>query len=428
MAGPHPFVIVGAGVGGSSAAAQLRKEGSDAPILLLGAEAEPPYDRPPLSKEYLRGEADAGAIGLRSPSFYDEQSIELRTSSRVVAIDPAERSVTLESGERIAFERLLLATGASPHHLDVPGSGLAGVHYLRTREDADAIREAALAGSRAVVAGGGWIGSEVAASLRQLGLEVTLVVSGRQPLERVLGPEVGAIYAALHGDHGVELVTGRRVTAIHGSAQVTAVELSDGTRRAADVLVVGIGVQPRILLASDAGLRVDDGVLVDEHLETSAPGIFAVGDIAAAWHPWLAMRIRVEHRENAARQGRSVARSMLGQPEAYARLPYFYSDQFDLSMEYVGHALSWDAVVLRGDVEQRRFVALWLRGGRVVAGMNANVPHVNAAIADLIHARRTMDPDRLRDPDIPLDEVEVLALAKADSSAETPTGVPAARG
>jgi 3-phenylpropionate/trans-cinnamate dioxygenase ferredoxin reductase subunit len=409
----HPFVIVGAGLAGASAAAQLRKEASTAPIVLLGSEPHRPYERPPLSKEYLRGEAPREEIDRHPRAFYDEQAIELRMSTRVTGIAPGERVVVLEGGERLRFERLLLATGSAPRQLDVPGNGLDGVHTLRTIDDADAIRAATRQAHEAVVIGGGWIGAEVSASLRQLGLDVAMVISGRVLLEHVLGPEVGSVYQDLHLEHGVKLLPGRGVTALVGSRKVEAVELSDGTRIGADLVIVGIGAEPRIGLAKDAGLEVGEGVIVDEHLETSAPGIYAAGDIAEAWHPWLGSRIRVEHFENARHQGRAAARSLLGTSEAYDRLPSFFSDQYDLSMEYVGHAPTWDRVVFRGMPASRSFVAFWLAGGRVVAGMNANVPGVYKALAELIRARQTISPELLADPGIPLQDHDALASPSA---------------
>ncbi len=358
-------------------------------------------------------------VFVHGASFYDEHAIDLRTSTRVTAIDPGSREVALRDGARLGYERLLIATGASPRRLEVPGSDLPGVHYLRTLGDADAIREAAAAARRAVVIGGGWIGAEVSASLRQLGLSVAMVAPGSVPLERVLGPEVGAVYRDLHAERGVGLHMGQRVTAIRGSGAVEAVETTDGTRIEADLVVAGIGARPRTRLAADAGLTVDDGIVVDGHLETSAPGIFAAGDVAAAWHPALGARIRLEHWDNARRQGRAAARNMLGLAEPYVRLPYFYSDQYDLAMEYVGHAPAWDRVVFRGDPAGREFVAFWLGGGRVLAGMNANVPKVNDAIAALVRSRATVPVERLVDPSMPLDDLEALT-APAGPSADEP--------
>ena len=408
--GGRTFVIVGANLAGGNAAAQLRKKGFDGRIVLLGEEVAAPYERPALSKGYLRGEDDRASLDVQPAASYAEQAIDLRTATRVDAIEPGSRTVVLDDGTRIAYDRLLLATGAVPRRLDIPGADLAGVHLLRSVADADAIRERAMTARRVVVIGGGWIGSEVAASLRQLGLEVALVLPGSAPLERVLGPEVGAIYRDLHAAHGVELFAHQRAAAIRGHGSVDGVETADGSRIDCDFVVVGVGARPRLELAEAAGLAVGDGIHVDEHMETSVPGIFAAGDVAAAWHPLLDARIRVEHWDNARRQGRAAAQAMLGSPEPYVRIPYFYSDQFELSMEYAGHAPTWDRVVVRGEPAGGAFVAFWLRDGRVVAGMNANVPKVNDAIAALVRSGRQAVVGRLADPAVPLDETESFLL------------------
>ncbi len=262
------------------------------------------------------------------------------------------------------------------------------------------------AAKRVVVVGGGWIGAEVAASIRQLGPDVTVILDTSVLLERVLGTEVGAIYDAVHAEHGVRLVRDQRVVRIHGSGgAVQAVETADGTRIDADLVVVGIGATPRTALAEAAGLAVDNGILVDDRLETSVPGIFAAGDVASAQHPVLGERLRVEHWDNARRQGGAAARNMLGHDEPYERVPYFYSDQFELSMEYAGFPSTWDRVVFRGDVAGRAFLAFWLRDGRPVAGMNVNVHKVNAAISKLVAAGAVVDAARLADADVPLDEL-----------------------
>jgi 3-phenylpropionate/trans-cinnamate dioxygenase ferredoxin reductase subunit len=404
----RPFVIVGASLTGASAAAQLREDGFDGPVVLIGAEPQRPYERPPLSKEYLRGESAREKAFVHEASFYDEHAIELRSSTRVVAIEPGSREVILDDDARLGYERLLLATGASPRRLQIPGADLPGVQYLRTIEDADAIRDAAATADAVAVIGGGWIGAEVSASLRQLGLPVTMVAPGSVPLERVLGPEVGAVYLDLHLQHGVELAMGRHVTAIRGTDRVEAVETSDGARVEANLVVIGIGAQPRTQVATDAGLTVNDGIVVDEYLETSVPGVFAAGDVAAAWHPLLNARIRLEHWDNAKRQGRAAARNMLGLAEPYDRLPYFFSDQYDLGMEYVGHAPTWDRVVLRGDLTGHEFLAFWLKEGHVVAGMNANVWDVNHAIAALVRSGKVVALERLVDPSVPIDDIEAL--------------------
>ncbi len=407
------IAIVGAGLAGAKAAEALRKEGYDGRIVMFGAESQPPYLRPPLSKEYLRGESETTKVFVNPEAWYEEQRIELRLSTRVTAIDPSFREVALDDGTREAFDRLLLATGAAPRRLSIPGSDLAGVHYLRTLGDADAIRAAAGGARRAVVIGGGWIGSEVAASLRQLDLPVTMIADGSVPLERVLGHEVGAVYRDLHAERGVELVVNQRAAAFRGIGSVEAVETADGTRMEGDLVVVGIGAEPRTQLAIAAGIDVGDGILVDEHLRTSVPGIFAAGDVAAAWHPVFGARLRVEHWDNARRQARAAARNMLGGAESYVRVPYFYSDQYDLGMEYAGYAPSWDEVVFRGNLASREFVAFWLKDRRVVAGMNANVWGVNDAIAALVASQQQVDLDLLVDPAVPLDDLMALPLQAA---------------
>ena len=404
------ILIVGASLTGAKAAETLRKEGYDGRIVMFGQEPQPPYLRPPLSKEYLRGESELGKVFVHPEAWYAEQRIELHRSTPVRVIEPATREVVLDDGRRVTFDRLLIATGAAPRRLHIPGSDLAGVHCLRTLEDADAIREAATAARRAVVIGGGWIGAEVAASIRQLGLPVAMIADGSVPLERVLGAEVGSVYRDLHAEHGVELVMNQRAVAFRGQTAIEAVETADGTRIEGDLVVVGIGARPRTELADRAGLDVGDGILVDELLQTSEPGIFAAGDVAAAWHPLLGARVRVEHWDNARRQGRIAAQNMLGGADPYARIPYLYSDQYDLSMEYAGHAPAWDRVVVRGDPASGAFIAFWLRDGRVVAGMNANVPKVNDAIGALVRLGRPAIVERLADPSVPLDDPEALLL------------------
>jgi 3-phenylpropionate/trans-cinnamate dioxygenase ferredoxin reductase component len=399
-------VIVGAGLAGAKAAEALRAEGFDGRLLLLGDEAERPYDRPPLSKAYLRGETDRDSLYLHQDGFYATHDIELHTSTPVRSLDPAGRHVELASGERVGYDRLLLATGAAPRRLAVPGEDLGGVHYLRSRHDADTLAAAAARAEHVVVVGTGWIGSEAAASLRQLGREVTLLGPDTAPLARVLGPEVGRVYRDLHADHGVRLVLGTRVAGFGGHGRVEAVITSDGRTIEGDLVLVGAGAVARTELAEAAGLPVANGVLVDERLEAvGAAGVFAAGDVAAAWHPRYQRSLRVEHWANAFNQGPAAARSMLGIPTSYARLPYFYSDQYDLGMEYSGLAATWDQVVVRGDPATHAFLAFWLKDQRVVAGMHANVWDVTEAIQSLIRNGRPVDPARLADPDIPLDQV-----------------------
>jgi 3-phenylpropionate/trans-cinnamate dioxygenase ferredoxin reductase subunit len=400
------FVIVGAGLAGAKAAETLRAEGFDGRLLLFGEEAERPYERPPLSKAYLRGETDRDSLYVHQEEFYAANDIELRPSTRVDSIDPAARRLELATGERIGYGRLLLATGATARRLRLPGADLGGVHHLRSRRDADTLAAAAARAEHVVVVGTGWIGSEAAASIRQLGRDVTMVGPDTAPLARVLGPEIAGVYRDLHADHGVRLLPETRVTGFRGTGRVEAVITDDGRTIDADLVLVGAGAVPRTELAEAAGLPVGNGVLVNERLEAvGAAGIYAAGDVAAAWHPRYQTYLHVEHWANALNQGPAAARNMLGAKIAYGRLPYFYSDQYDLGMEYSGMAADWDRVVVRGDLATREFIAFWLKDQRVVAGMNANVWDVVQDIQALIRGGRPVDPVRLADPDIPLDQV-----------------------
>jgi 3-phenylpropionate/trans-cinnamate dioxygenase ferredoxin reductase subunit len=400
------FVIVGAGLAGAKAAETLRAEGFEGRVLLLGEEAERPYERPPLSKAYLRGEADRESLYVHQEGFYAAHDIELRTSTSVRSIAPAGRRLELASGERIGYDRLLLATGSAPRRLRLPGADLAGVRYLRSRLDADSLAAAAAHAERVVVVGTGWIGSEAAASLRQLGRKVTMVGPDTAPLARVLGPEVAEVYRDLHAEHGVRLALGTRVAGFRGHGRVEAVVTDHGETIDGDLVLVGAGAIPRTELAEAAGLPVGNGVLVNEQLEAvGAAGIYAAGDVAAARHPRYQTYLRVEHWANALNQGPAAARNMLGVPTPYARLPYFYSDQYDLGMEYSGYAATWDRVVVRGDLATRRFIAFWLKDQRVLAGMNAGVWEVTEPIQALIRGGWPVDPERLADPEVPLDQV-----------------------
>jgi 3-phenylpropionate/trans-cinnamate dioxygenase ferredoxin reductase subunit len=400
------FVIVGAGLAGAKAAETLRAEGFEGRVLLLGEEAERPYERPPLSKAYLRGEADRESLYVHQEGFYAAHDIELRTSTSVRSIAPAGRRLELASGERIGYDRLLLATGSAPRRLRLPGADLAGVRYLRSRLDADSLAAAAAHAERVVVVGTGWIGSEAAASLRQLGRKVTMVGPDTAPLARVLGPEVAEVYRDLHAEHGVRLALGTRVAGFRGHGRVEAVVTDHGETIDGDLVLVGAGAIPRTELAEAAGLPVGNGVLVNEQLEAvGAAGIYAAGDVAAAWHPRYQIYLRVEHWANALNQGPAAARNMLGVPTPYARLTYFYSDQYDLGMEYSGYAATWDRVVVRGDLATRRFIAFWLKDQRVLAGMNAGVWEVTEPIQALIRGGWPVDPERLADPEVPLDQV-----------------------
>jgi 3-phenylpropionate/trans-cinnamate dioxygenase ferredoxin reductase component len=320
-------------------------------------------------------------------------------------VNTSSSEVTLDDGDRLRYDRLLLATGSEPRRLKIPGGELDGVLYLRSVDDSDLLHERLDRGGAVVVIGAGWIGAEVAASARQRGLEVTVIEPASVPLERVLGAEVGAIYRDIHTDHGVRMLMGTGVEAFEGGEAVERVRTSTGDVIECDFVVVGVGVQPRIQLAERAGLEVDNGILVDEHLETSVPGVFAAGDVANARHPFYGERIRVEHWANALHQGPAAARNMLGHAHPFDRLPYFFSDQYDVGMEYSGFARDWDRVVFRGDPATREFVAFWLRDDRVAAGMNVNLWDVNDPIRRLISERVTVDDRRLADPDVPIDQL-----------------------
>ncbi|HKO28949.1 MAG TPA: FAD-dependent oxidoreductase, partial [Solirubrobacteraceae bacterium] len=327
--------------------------------------------------------------------------------SAVAAIDPGASRVLLDDNRELAYDRLLLTMGAEPRRLPIPGAELDGIHYLRTFADCDVLRTRLEAGSgRVAVVGAGWIGSEFAASARQRGLEVTVIDPLSLPNERIFGTEVGSFYRDVHLQHGVEMLLGRGVEAFEGDGAVARVRLSDGAHVECDFAVVGVGVVPRSDLARDAGLEVDNGIVVDEHLLSSVPNIYAAGDVANAWHPFYGRRIRVEHWANALNQGPAAARSMLGVQGSYERIPYFFSDQYDVGMEYSGYAESWDEVVLRGDpAAGEGFVAFWLRDGHVLAGMNVNVWDVNQHVQELIRARQPVDSRALADPGTPLDSL-----------------------
>ncbi|HSC03525.1 MAG TPA: FAD-dependent oxidoreductase [Solirubrobacteraceae bacterium] len=404
------FVIVGAGLAGAKAAEELRERGFDGRVVLIGSEAERPYERPPLSKDYLRGESKREKAYVHPAGFYADHEIELLTGSAVAAIDPGASRVLLEDNREFAYDRLLLTIGAEPRRLPVPGAELDGIHYLRTFADCDALRTRLEAGDgRVAVVGAGWIGSEFAASARQRGLEVTVIDPLSLPNERIFGAEVGSFYRDVHTQHGVEMLLGRGVEGFEGEGTVARVRLSDGAHVECDFAVVGVGVAARSGLARDAGLAVDNGIVVDEHLRTSMPNIYAAGDVANAWHPFHERRIRVEHWANALNQGPAAARSMLGEDVSYERIPYFFSDQYDVGMEYSGYAESWDEVVLRGDpAAGEGFVAFWLGDGHVLAGMNVNVWDVNQQVQELIRARRPVDPRALSDPGTPLDALLAL--------------------
>ncbi|MDQ0687360.1 3-phenylpropionate/trans-cinnamate dioxygenase ferredoxin reductase subunit [Streptomyces achromogenes] len=402
------YVIVGASLAGAKAAQALREEGFDGSLILIGEESERPYERPPLSKGYLMGKDAREQIYVHPPQWYAEHGVDLRLGTAVTALDPAPHEVTLADGSRLGYAELLLATGSSPRRLPVPGADLDGVLYLRTVQDSDRIKDAFSSASRVVVVGAGWIGLETAAAARAAGVEVTVLERAELPLLRVLGREVAQVFADLHRDHGVDLRLGVQVAELTGSlGTVDGVRLSDGTRIDADAVIVGVGIVPNTGLAQAAGLQVDNGILTDERLRTSVPGIYAAGDVANAFHPLLDRRIRVEHWANALHQPQTAARAMLGREAAYDRVPYFFSDQYDLGMEYAGYAEpgGYDQVVFRGDVGAREFIAFWLARGRVLAGMNVNIWDVTEPIQALVRSGQQVDTRKLADPQVPIESL-----------------------
>jgi 3-phenylpropionate/trans-cinnamate dioxygenase ferredoxin reductase subunit len=402
MTSDQTFVIVGASLAGAKAAETLRTEGFDGRLVLVGAEGERPYERPPLSKDYLRGEVPRETVYVHDERFYAEQDIDLRLGRTAVGLNTSANELTLDDGELVRYDRVLLATGAEPRKLAIPGSELEGVLYLRSVEDSDALRDRLNHGGAVVVIGAGWIGAEVAASARQRGLDVTVIEPASVPLERVLGTQIGAIYRDIHTDHGVQMLLGTSVERFEGGSAVERVRTSDGRALDCDFVAVGVGVQPRTVLAARAGIAIENGVLADARLQTDAPGVFAAGDVVNAYHPFYAGQVRVEHWANALHQGPLAAQTMLGRNDVYDRLPYFFSDQYDAGMEYSGLAVNWDRIVLRGDPATREFIAFWLAKGRVLAGMNVNVWDVADPIRALIASRRVIDERRLADPDVPL--------------------------
>ncbi|WP_239089494.1 NAD(P)/FAD-dependent oxidoreductase [Sphaerimonospora thailandensis] len=406
-------MIVGASLAGAKAAEALRGHGFDGRIVLLGDEQERPYERPPLSKGFLQGKQEREKIFVHPPEWYADQRVDLRLGSTVGAIDRDRRVVTVSGGDRaggeeIGYDKLLLTTGASPRRLPVPGADLDDVLYLRGVGDSERIRQVFQTASRVVFVGGGWIGLEVAAAAREAGVDATVLEADELPLLRVLGPRIASVFADLHREHGVDLRLGAQVTEIvNDGGRATGVRLADGTRIDGDAVVVGIGVTPNTRLAAEAGLEVDNGIVVDASLRTSDPDIYAAGDVANAFHPLLGRHIRVEHWANALNQPQAAARSMLGEPVAYDRVPYFFTDQYDLGMEYAGYTEPGrnDDVVVRGDLARREFIAFWLADGRVLAGMNVNIWDVVEQIQGLIHSGVQVDRDRLADPDVPLDQL-----------------------
>jgi 3-phenylpropionate/trans-cinnamate dioxygenase ferredoxin reductase subunit len=405
------FVIIGASLAGAKAAETLRAEGFDGRIVLVGEEIERPYERPPLSKGYLLGKDSRDKAFVHDESWYAEHDVELMLGRRATNLDAGARTVTLDGVAQLAYDKLLLATGSRVRTLSVPGAELSDVRYLRTFDEADVLLERLRAGGQVLVVGAGWIGLEVAAAAREHGCSVTVVETDSLPLRRVIGDEVATVFRDLHVAHGVEFRFGAGVREFGTlGGRLTHAVLDDDTEVPADLVLAGIGIRPATELAEAAGLAVDNGVVTDAALRTANPDVYACGDVASFEHPLIGERIRVEHWSNALNGGPAAARSMLGQPVSYDRVPYFFTDQYDLGMEYAGWAPqgSYDSVVFRGDVAAREFLAFWIKGGRVLAGMNVNIWDVQDDIQALVKAGfagQAVDPSRLADDSVPLTDL-----------------------
>ena len=396
------FVVIGAGLTGASAAIALRKYSVDAQVVLIGEEDQAPYERPPLSKGYLRGEQPLEKLLVRPPEFYAQQGIDTMFGARAERIDAAQRIVHLEGDRRVPFDRLLIATGVRNRRPPIPGIDLPGVHQLRTIREATRLRADMRPGRRAVVVGMGFIGCEVAAALRHSQVEVVSIDPGPTPLARALGETVGATLASVHASYGVHTIYNDRVQAFEGTGRIARVITAAGLRIPCDFVVVGVGVEPVVDLLDGSEIRIDNGIVVDQYCATSVHGIYAAGDVANHYHPVFRRHIRVEHWQNAMRQGDNAARNMLGERIPYDEIPWFWSDQYDANIQYAGHHTSYDQLIVRGELDGGSYAVFYLNSGVLdaVVGLN-NARDVRRAIP-LIKARRPVDPDRLRDENVDL--------------------------
>jgi 3-phenylpropionate/trans-cinnamate dioxygenase ferredoxin reductase subunit len=403
------FVLLGGGLASATAASTLRMAGFDGRVIIVGDEAHIPYSRPPLSKEVLRGEKSPEQTWLRPPTWYTSKDVELRLGIRATAVDPGAHLVELADGTRLAYDKLLVATGGVPRTLDIPGVDLPGVLFLRRLDDALALRGQLIPGAPVVVIGAGFIGAEVAASARTLGCEVTMFEIAEIPLGRALGPEIGQIYADVHREHGVELRTRVGVDRIEGHGHVQRVVATDGRVHDASVVVIGVGLVPELDLAGSSGLAIGNGVIVDEYCRTSADDVFAAGDIANHPNLFLGRRIRIEHWQNAQHQGAAAARNMLGQQQPFREVPWVWSDQYEHNLQVVGLPDPTQRMVLRGDTETRNFSAFFIRDGRVTAALAINRPEDIRVARLMIHDGTEAAEGHLADVDADLGQFVMSA-------------------
>jgi 3-phenylpropionate/trans-cinnamate dioxygenase ferredoxin reductase component len=399
---PETFVIVGASLAGGGAATTLRQEGFDGRVILIGAEPQPPYERPPLSKEYLRGEFSFEQALVQPPDFYDESGIETRFGVRTTRVDAVDKVVELDGGEHVAYDKILIATGGRNRRFLIPGLDLEGIYDLRTVTDSDRIRTEIAPGRKAVVVGMGFIGSEVAASLRQSGVEVTVVDRNEVPLRRVLGEEVGRVIEGIHRDHGTSMIFDDKVAVFEGAGRVERVTTTRGRRIECDFVVVGLGTEPVTQLLAGTGVEINNGVVVDEYLRTGVEGIYAAGDVANHYHPVFKRHIRVEHWQNALKQGPAAARNMLGENEPYREIPWFWSDQYEHNLQYAGFHTEWDELVVRGSMDERNFVAFYRKDERVLAAVAINQGRDLRRSIPLIKIQEEIAAAKLCDLDVDL--------------------------
>ena len=399
---PPVFVIIGASLAGGVAAATLRQDGFDGDVILIGAEPQPPYERPPLSKQYLRSETPFEKALVRPAGFYEQNRIETRLGTRATSVDPIRRVVELDIGGHVRYDKLLIATGVRNRRPSIPGLQLQGVFDLRSVGDANALRIQVVSGRKAVVIGMGFIGCEVTASLRKKGIDVVSIDPSPAPLFRVLGEQVGKVIAAIHHDHGVETIFEDVVTRFDGHGRVERVITKGGRRIDCDFAVVGVGVEPAVDFLAGSGIEMENGILTDEYCRTNIDGIYAAGDVANHYHPLLQRRLRVEHWQNAMQQGAAAARSMLGRGQPYEPVDWFWSDQYDANLQYAGFHRQAEHIVVRGSLEKRSGLAFYLNQGRIDAVVALNRGKDLRRAMPLIKSRNTVDPRQLADEDIDL--------------------------